>query len=86
MALDFLRWARGFWLVGWILEQVQVFYLFIFCFCLVRPFIELIICFKGVSVFVLIGVMMVELTKQRKKEEENKMTQNEEKAQGLVDK
>lgn len=30
--------------------------------------------------------MMVELTKQRKKEEENKMTQNEEKAQGLVDK
>lgn len=60
------------------LDFVQVF------FCLVRPFIGLDFCFKGVSVFVLTGVMMGKQTEQRKKEEDNKMTQNEEKSQGLV--
>ena len=39
----------------------------------VRPFIELDICFKEVAVFVLIRVMMVELPKQGEKKE-NKMT------------
>lgn len=36
------------------------------------------------SFFVSIRVMMAELTKQRKKEEENKMTQNEKKSQRLM--
>lgn len=58
--------------------QVQVF------FCLVRPFIELDFCFKGVSVFVLVVGDDGRIDQTKEKEEENKMTQNEENAQGLM--